>query len=298
MQAQLLTTIEVAPGVRESTVHFPVAGCRLAGNLIVPTATPDAAVLFVHGFSGTRCGPHDLLTQLARDLGSANLASLRFDLRGRGESEGDGMTTDLAGMAEDVLGAVDFLRRRQPADKIILAGLCSGGNVAIGALPRLPDIAGLILLSVYPFSDGDTFARDVHRTWHYLRVYAGKACQAETWRRLCRGQVHPGAVLRVLCEHFRKPCTAATAPADASAAAAKAPTRHLSNLRPDVPVLMVYGTADPDTKAARRYFERYSEAHELAVRFEEIQDANHNFSSSEWTAALCRLVRDYCRRTA
>lgn len=74
--------------------------------------------------------------------------------------------------------------------------------------------------------------------------------------------------------------------------------RHLSNLRPDVPVLMVYGTADPDTKAARRYFERYSEAHELAVRFEEIQDANHNFSSSEWTAALCRLVRDYCRRTA
>lgn len=300
MQAQLLTTIEIAPGVRETAVRFPVAGCRLAGNLIVPNATPDAAVLFVHGFSGTRCGPHDLLTQLARELGRAHLASLRFDLSGRGESEGDGRITDLASMAEDVLGAARFLRRQQRADKIILAGICSGGNVAIGALPRLPGVAGLVLLSVYPFSDGDTFARDVHRTWHYLRVYARKACRAETWRRLGRGQVHVGAVVRVLCGHFRKPRTDPAAPAASAtaAAAAKPPTRHLSNLRPDVAVMMIYGTADPDTKAARRYFERHSQAHELAVRFEEIQDANHNFSSTEWTAAVCRLVRDFCCRHA
>jgi len=297
----LQTTIEIAPGVRERALCFRAANCRLAANLVVPETTADVGVLFVHGFAGTRSGPHDLLTQLARELGRAGLASLRFDLRGRGESEGDGRRTDLAGMAADTVAAADVLRRELDTDRILPVGLCSGGNVAIGALPELGAVAGLVLLSVYPFSDGDTFGRDVNRTWRHLQTYATRACRSETWRRLMRGQIDLHSVVRVLCMPLcrsRRQARAGAKEPDATAAAATPPTRHLANLRPGIPTLMVYGTADPDMKAARRYYERYARERQLPVHFTEIAGANHNFSSAAWTAAVAELVTGFCTRCA
>lgn len=306
---------------REEPVGFVVGGARLRGILAHPEGSAQAVgVVFSHGWSGNRSGPQGLLTHLARRFAGKGYPSLRFDFRGRGESEGEGLEASLPSMAEDLAAACRFFREQTGVRKLVCFGLCSGGNVTIGSLPNL-SASGLILLSVYPFSDGDTFGRDMHRTLHYLHVYWRKATQGSTWRRLFRGDVSIKGVCNVLFGHFlnrgrnrRKEEGAATedgkteAPRRAAGKTAKsaavesrsqgaeAPKTHLTKLKPNLPVLMVYGTADPDAPAAKTYFGDYVREQNLPLDIVEIPGANHNFSSAEWTAEVETLAAEFLQK--
>jgi pimeloyl-ACP methyl ester carboxylesterase len=61
-------------------------GLRLSGTLVLPNGAGQATVL-VHGGGLTR-EEGGFFARLAVRLGDAGIASLRFDLRGHGESEG------------------------------------------------------------------------------------------------------------------------------------------------------------------------------------------------------------------
>lgn len=307
MSSRLTNTTAFAPGIREEAVSFEVDGVQLCGNL-THSGNPSSTVLvFAHGWSGYRNGPHGLITWLARQCAGCGFSSLRFDFRGRGESEGAGLEATLVTMAEDLQRASEFAVERTGAEAVVYVGVCSGGNVVIGSLPRLPGVKGLFLLSVYPFSDGDAFSRDVHRTWHYAGIYFRKALCAETWKRLLKGDIHFAQVLNVLFGHlFRRGRNRAKeGRPDSESPAAKvakptalesrtqdkaAPTRHLRNLRADCPVLMIYGTADPDAPAARTYFGDYAREHSLPVTVVDIEGANHNFSSMAWKQQIADLL--------
>ncbi len=296
----LHTEVRLSGGVSERAVRFPSVDSdrELVGNLLLPDRSRTIGLVFVHGWSGVRGGPHGLLTATARELARHGFPSLRFDLGGRGESRGDGLATALPGMAADLEAAARFLSRSSGIRTIVLFGMCSGGNVAIGSLPRLEGIAGLVLLSVYPFSDGDAFSRDMHRTWHFARVYWHKLGQAETWQRLLRGDIRYRQVFNVLFGHFRRH-SAAREGRDATseeAAPDAPPKKHLANLLCGAPCLMVYGAADPDAAAARKYYEEYALEHDLPVRFVEVPGANHNFSSRAWKAEIARLSLEFCDR--
>ncbi|MBT3287803.1 MAG: alpha/beta fold hydrolase [Victivallales bacterium] len=311
------------PGVgREEAVSFPVQGDCVHGVLSSPAdGGKSVGIVFVHGWSGNRAGPHGLLTGLARHFAALGYPSLRFDFRGRGESEGEGLEASLPSMAEDLVGATASFREATGLDRVVYFGLCSGGNVTIGTLPSLP-AAGLILLSVYPFSDGDAFGRDVHRTFHYLKVYWHKATRGDTWRRLFRGDVSVKGVCNVLFGHFlnrgrnrkkegeqeqeEKPAssgrgagkTAKAAATESRTQGGEAPKKHLAKLRADLPVLMVYGTSDPDAPAARTYFGDYVSEHGLPVDMVEIPGANHNFSSADWKRQVSELADSFLTRLA
>ena len=45
-----------------------VNGAELVGNLALPTPANGVAVVFAHGWSGTRGGPHGILTSVSRAL--------------------------------------------------------------------------------------------------------------------------------------------------------------------------------------------------------------------------------------
>jgi pimeloyl-ACP methyl ester carboxylesterase len=285
-------------GCREEAVTLSVAGQAVRGILAAPAAGGAAtAVVMVHGWGGSRQGPHDLITDFARGFAQAGIASLRFDLRGRGESDGTPESASLPTMADDLAAAVACCRERG-YKKIVLWGLCSGGNVIIGTLPRLGKIEALLLFSVYPFSDGDSFGRSSKRTLHHLGEYLRKAVRLETWRRLVRGDINLKMVFKVLSRPFlkrgenaaREQGVAAPKPASPSTpstAKTPAPTRFLDHLRADLPAFMVYGENDPDTPASLAYYRRHVEAQNLPVRFLLIPGANHNFSSVAWTTQLC-----------
>ena len=90
----------VTDGVVERTVRISSDGASLAGVVSRPdgVAPGSRAAVLLHGWGTYRCGPHDILVKLARALARAGVATLRFDLRGRGESGGAYEEADLDGV--------------------------------------------------------------------------------------------------------------------------------------------------------------------------------------------------------
>ena len=298
------------PEVTERHVSFRVGADQIQAILTLPTGTaPRHGVIFTHGWSGNRCGPAAIITTLARRLAQNNCASLRFDFRGRGESAGNGLESTLTTMADDLVEASRQFAALSGIRKPVYTGLCSGGNVAIGALNRLPDAKAIVMLSVYPFSDGDAFGRDARRTLHFLKVYWLKATRPETWKRLWRGDVNLKQVAQVILnpllrrkagkqregqQDAAKPATPQVARATQSESrlqpGQEPPRKFLANLRPGLPGLFIYGTGDPDAKAAIDYYGTYITEHSLPIRIEYINGANHNFSSQFWFNQVADLT--------
>ena len=151
-------TADVIPsGIEEHEVTFNSNGITLTGTLTLPAHAPKPvpAVLFVHG-----SGPVDrnenapgletnIFRDLARSLSQAGIASLRYDKRGTGESEGvfsDSSMNDLLADARIALSAL------QACDKIdrhscFLIGHSEGGIVAPIIGSEGNDLAGIVIIA-------------------------------------------------------------------------------------------------------------------------------------------------------
>jgi pimeloyl-ACP methyl ester carboxylesterase len=284
----LSTRIEHGNGLIEEAVTMASTSGALRG--VLARGQRKTGVLLLHGWGGGRCGPHDLLTTLAREISAAGWPSLRFDFSDRGESDGMTAGVNLDQMGEDALAAAAVLRESTGCDQIVMLGICSGGNVAIGILDRLPECCGLLLLSVYPFSEGDSFGRRSKRTASAAKDYARKAFRLETWRKLFRGAIDFGAIRQVLFGHHQ----GNEAQTSAKEAAGQSPLDNL-RLRPFV-IDMIYGEADPDTEASLRYYREYADTHNLNVDFTVLPDADHNYYSLAHTANLKQAALHFLER--
>lgn len=311
------TTFSIPGQFSETACAFTVEGQEVKAIVTSPDGDAPAkgGIIFSHGWSGFRSGPAGILATFARRFAQQGYTSIRFDYRGRGESMGDGLNASLTTMADDLVAATAFFKKSYNIDKPVYCGLCSGGNVVVGTLKRLPEASHLLLLSVYPFSDGDAFGRDVHRTLHYLKLYWHKLLRPQTWARLFKGEVKLKNVFNVIFGHFlnknankkKEGATKDDTPKDATGKLPKAvkaaavesrtqgkepPKKHLANLKQSLPGIMVYGTADPDAEAAIKYYGSYIKEHKLPIAIKTIQNANHNFSSPEWLDEAFNLIHD------
>jgi uncharacterized protein len=93
----------VSPQTAILTVRTP-DGLHLVGSLVRPDGADQAAVL-VHGGGMTR-EEGGFFARLATGLADAGIASLRFDVRGHGESEGRQEDLTIAGVLADIRAAV------------------------------------------------------------------------------------------------------------------------------------------------------------------------------------------------
>jgi len=131
---------DVSPeGVTEEEISFVSDGLTLAGTAAFPSGEgPFSAALFIHGSGpvdrdGNAVGMEmDAYRQLAHALAEGGIASLRFDKRGVGESEGDGATASMADLVGDVRAALAALRERPEIDpeRVILIGHSEGAYLA------------------------------------------------------------------------------------------------------------------------------------------------------------------------
>lgn len=127
----------------ETWASFRVGGQLLHGMLHLPDlpAPPGGfpSVVILHGYTGNRGGDHRLLPLLSRFLMTVGVASLRFDFRGSGESEGDFSEMTVSREVEDVAGAFEFMRARPElkAQRVSLLGFSMGGMVAALSAPGL-----------------------------------------------------------------------------------------------------------------------------------------------------------------
>lgn len=259
------------------------------GTLHRPASKPAGAVVLLPGWSGPRSGPAGILVALAEHLAArVSLACLRIDLRGRGDSEGSFGETDLDMMIEDALRAGEAAREAAGSKDSYLVGLCSGGNVALGAATLDPAIARVIPLSTYPFQSSRPPEMDAVRTRRALGDYAGKVFKAETWKKLWRGEIDFGRVKKNL----------------AGKDAREAGGRNLKDSARDIEkamesyrgrCLFAYGGADDEGTQAGKHFAEFAARHGLDAKFHTVPGANHNFYRREWREEIARVVADFLR---
>lgn len=118
------------------------AGVALSAALFLPDAAawpaPWPAVIVLHGFAGSK----ESHAEFGEFLATHGFAALTLDQRGHGASGGlmDAGILDDVGAALDTLAATPGIDRR----RIAVRGSSMGGNIALHAAGRYPDIAAVV----------------------------------------------------------------------------------------------------------------------------------------------------------
>ena len=141
----------------EEEVEFssPADGVRLAGTLTMPKdPTGKLTVAILISGSGPQDRDETLMGHkpflvIADHLTKQGIAVLRYDDRGTGGSTGDHSTATTPDFADDVQGAIAFLRTRKEIDPkaIGLIGHSEGGLIGPIVTAVDPDIAFLVMLA-------------------------------------------------------------------------------------------------------------------------------------------------------
>jgi uncharacterized protein len=181
----------------ESVLAFACEGEWLTGVLAEGVADRGCGVLIVVGGPQYRAGSHRSFVQLARHLAQGGYPTLRFDVRGMGDSGGDLRSFEQLGA--DLNAALTALLAARPQLRgVVLWGLCDGASAALLKLQSAPDprVAGLCLVNPWVRS-GATLARTQLK--HYYRQ---RLMQKSFWRKLLSGQV-AGRALREFGQSLR-----------------------------------------------------------------------------------------------
>ena len=140
----------------EQEVVIDSQGIKLSGTICLPdNNTPYPFVLMVHG-----SGPLDrnenaffshklnVFNTIAHRLAEQGVASLRYDKRGCGKSEGNYYTATHSDLVDDAVACVDYLSQFDfcISNKIYVLGHSEGSIIAPQAGIKRPCIDGIILL--------------------------------------------------------------------------------------------------------------------------------------------------------
>lgn len=255
-------------------------GLRLAGSLVTPEPATDRAVVLVHGGGVTR-EEGGFFTRLAAGLADVGVASLRFDLRSHGESEGRQEETTLTAHLNDIAVALAHLRETTGATVVHLLGTSFGGGLTAYYAAKRPDeLTRLVLLN--PQLD-------------YKNRYVD---QKPYW---VNGFLDDEAAARLTAEGFiRHSPTVRHGRAMLSEVFWIRPVQVLGEIT--APTLIMHGTKDTfiSVDASRAAVGHFQAEHRLV----EIEGAQHGFAvhedptyanpqSQEWQAFVIRTVADW-----
>jgi pimeloyl-ACP methyl ester carboxylesterase len=214
--------------VRSSATSFrTLDGLYLAGPFVEPDEPCDLAVVLVHGGGVTR-EEGGFFTRLAAGLGAAGVASLRFDLRGHGESEGRQEELTLSAILNDIRVALAHAREVTGATRLSLIGQSFGGGICgYYAAKRPGEVNRLVLLCPqfnykkrtidsrpYWTDDylSDDMAQQLSRTPCSQRSAHRRLSSTAPWTRSCRSSPHakrsPASQLSTSWWRSRVPSTA------------------------------------------------------------------------------------------
>ena len=211
-----VTPADLGLDYTDATFRTP-DGVRLSG-WYVPSTNGDAVAL-LHGAGSTRTA----VVEHARALAELGYGVLLFDARGHGRSGGRAMDLGWNGDA-DLAGAVRYLRARPDVagGRVLAVGLSMGGEEAIGALPAIPGLCGVV-------AEGATGRTASDQSW-LSDAYGIRGLFQEGMDRLKFG--------------LTDLLTSASSPRSLRSAVAGAGTRH---------VLLIAAGREPDEEHAARY---------------------------------------------
>jgi uncharacterized protein len=118
----------------------------LRGWLIQATNQQRRIAIFAHGYSENRESA-DVALYMARTLREKGIASLMFDFRASGESDGEETSLGYH-EKKDLLGAIQYAKRLG-YQQIGLVGFSMGASTALGLAPDVPEVQAVVADSAF-----------------------------------------------------------------------------------------------------------------------------------------------------
>ncbi|MDI6749186.1 MAG: hydrolase 1, exosortase A system-associated [Rhodocyclaceae bacterium] len=267
--------------IREEPLCFDCEGERLFGILARPEQPADLGVVIVVGGPQTRVGSHRQFVLLARTLAAAGFPTLRFDVRGMGDSTG--APRDFEQIQPDIAAAIATLQGACPGvARVVLWGLCDAASAALLYVDAThdPRIAGLCLLNPWVRSAATLAKTQVK---HY---YGQRLLQREFWTKLFSGRID---ILSALGELLRKLVQARSRPTVALCFQERMARgwRHFPGR-----ILLILSGNDYTAKEFLEYAASDANWHGLlehaGVTRIDLPEADHTFSSREWRDAVAK----------
>jgi pimeloyl-ACP methyl ester carboxylesterase len=169
--------------LKEAAVTFGL-GDGLVGIHTPSDGPTDLCCLFVNAGIIHRIGPHRVNVKMARALAASGVASLRFDLAGRGDSRA---ATGTASYEEqgvtDVRHAIDYASRALGYRRFLIFGICSGAVNAFRSALADERVVGIFMVDGYWYRTPWT---EHVRLWRRFRALSPGAVWRALLRRLSR----------------------------------------------------------------------------------------------------------------
>ncbi|MDT8363058.1 MAG: hydrolase 1, exosortase A system-associated [Nitrosomonas sp.] len=283
---------------REQAVRIRCGQCWLYGILSLPDAPCSRGVLIAVGGPQYRIGSHRQFVLLARELAQRNIACLRFDFRGMGDSEGD--MRSFEEVDEDIASAVNFfLMECAFLRDVVIWGLCDAASAALFYAHKDTRISGLVLLNPWVRTE-----EGIART--YLRHhYLTRPFEAEFWKKLISGQFDATASVRSLYTTIKSLAQARnSAPISENinlpCGEQPLPDRMLDGLTHFHGKVLVITSGKDMT--AREFLDLTGASSDWQasfrtrqVKFSHLAAANHTFSTRQWRDQVAELTGDWLR---
>lgn len=234
-----------------------------------------AGIVFVHAADGNRLGPHRIFVELAEKLKDCGIVSLRFDMRGCGDSEGEPAGNNINPDIEDLQNAIRFFCSKYKLPKIFLFGISRGARVILSALAEysLP-VDRAVLLST-PFSSSKAGAKKFS---HRLKEYFYKFRNPESLKKILSGEADFKQIARTL------------------AFALNSQKRYRQTNYGFVtrcPLFFIYGSKDPIAVDSAAYYSRICETFRIPFKAVEIKNANHSFFHYRWKERIMEMTKEW-----
>ena len=256
-------------------------GLHLAATLIAPEAASEVGVVLVHGAGVTR-EEGGFFTRLTDGLAEVGASSLRYDLRGHGESDGRQEEVTLSAHLNDIRVAIAHLRQATAgASRISLLGTSFGGGLAAYyAAKQSSGLARLVLLNPQLNYKSRYIDQKPHWSSDFLDDETARVLSEQGYISHRPGVKHGRALLNEV--FWLRP--------------------HAVLGEITVPTLIVHGTEDTfipieSSRAATRQFQ-------IEHKLVEIDGAQHGFAvhddptyadpqSQEWQAFVINMVAEW-----
>lgn len=277
------------PHWQERPIVFECEGDRLIGIAALPDQPADTGVLIIVGGPQYRAGSHRQFTLLARHLAGENIASLRFDYRGMGDSEGE--RRDFEQIHADIRAAVDALLAQAPSLRdIVLWGLCDAASAALFYGYTDARVCGMVLLNPWVHSEvGEARIKLKH-------YYLARLCQRSFWLNLLSGGINPltaltdlaGMARRALSKKSENPQSTTPEPMDFVERMRIGLQKYPGN------ILLILSQNDFTAQEFQALGGPWQTLLEHPrIRRHSLADANHTFASADWRQEVSTLTAQW-----
>jgi exosortase A-associated hydrolase 1 len=152
----------------EIPIVFECHKKRLIGMIHQANTDKSIGVLIIVGGVQTRVGSHRQFVLLARQLAKQGFTTMRFDVRGLGDSEGDYQGFEK--IDDDIGAAIDYFFEIYPTLKhVVLWGLCDAASAALFYSHHDARVKGLVLLNPWVFTENGA-AKTVLKHYYFQRL--------------------------------------------------------------------------------------------------------------------------------